>query len=252
MKDLSNRLGKTYQEKNRSLKSMLNWIGLDDMAVYIRFNNGHALLLSTFQTLLTSNQSSRWFDVFPDDYDDTIKEGFYLGNDGVVFHPDFDIEINQHHELFRVYSIIRRCPECEFIFSGFMRKNIDEPLSTYQRTINNFEHFCADYIRAFKHLIINAEISYRHAFVFNNDTYLSLVIRGMDDTRDLLTLKERECLSMAMAGFSFKHIARELKVTDRTVRYHCGNAREKLSCESLFEAAIVALYLGEIGCVVMN
>jgi DNA-binding NarL/FixJ family response regulator len=118
--------------------------------------------------------------------------------------------------------------------------------------VNNFELFCIRYLEAFKSLITTIEPTYEYSFIFKNTAYLKEVIKTTEQSQSLLTSNERACLSIALTGKSYKEIARELKISDQTVKDYYRKIRTKLSCDSVMEAVIVALYLGEIGCLLQG
>lgn len=249
MKNLSHLLSQEYQAKNNDYINQLKQMGLDALVVYIRFNNGHSMMLSTFNTVLSSHSPLNWFEPLTHHGDScSLRASCWFGNDALPFHTEFDSEINCHHDLHRVYTLFRHCAECDLIFICFSEQSVIEPFSVYRRTINQFKALCFQYIESFKPLMINTEISYRYAMIFQNQQYLTSVINGCESAIKKLTLKEQECLSLALLGLSFKEVAKELKISDRTVKYHCENVRKKMNAESLMGSAVMALYLGEIGC----
>ncbi len=58
---------------------------------------------------------------------------------------------------------------------------------------------------------------------------------------DCLTARERQILRLIATGKSNKHIARELKISDGTVKVHVKNLLRKLNLQSRLEAAVWAL-----------
>ncbi len=56
-----------------------------------------------------------------------------------------------------------------------------------------------------------------------------------------LTARERQILQLIAAGKSNKHIARELNISDGTVKVHVKNLLRKLNLQSRLEAAVWAL-----------
>jgi DNA-binding NarL/FixJ family response regulator len=59
-----------------------------------------------------------------------------------------------------------------------------------------------------------------------------------------LTERELEVLRLMAKGWSNKEIARELNITERTVKYHVGNIYSKLRVSSRTEAVMYALRRG--------
>jgi two-component system nitrate/nitrite response regulator NarL len=60
-------------------------------------------------------------------------------------------------------------------------------------------------------------------------------------TDECLTARERQILQLIAAGKSNKHIARELNISDGTVKVHVKNLLRKLNLQSRLEAAVWAL-----------
>jgi DNA-binding NarL/FixJ family response regulator len=68
--------------------------------------------------------------------------------------------------------------------------------------------------------------------------------RGTEPLPEELTEREREVLGLLAAGRSNKEIARQLRVTERTVKGHVGNVLGKLGVVSRTQAAIYAMRHG--------
>jgi DNA-binding NarL/FixJ family response regulator len=68
--------------------------------------------------------------------------------------------------------------------------------------------------------------------------------RGAEPLPEELTEREREVLALLAAGRSNKEIARQLGVTERTVKGHVGNVLGKLGVASRTQAAIYAMRHG--------
>jgi two-component system nitrate/nitrite response regulator NarL len=58
---------------------------------------------------------------------------------------------------------------------------------------------------------------------------------------ECLTTREKQILQLIAAGKSNKHIARELNISDSTVKVHVKNLLRKLNLQSRLEAAVWAL-----------
>jgi len=247
MIDRSNLLDDTYQLKNRRTQQRLNALGLDELAIFIRFNNGHIILLSTLQHCITSEKLSSTNVLFNQEQQALIRRRtFFLGDAIKDVSMDYGLLLDSYIGLHCDMSIIRRSAECDFFCTGFMNNKKVQDFNNQKDRPKMFEIICADYLQAFIPLIIQIETDYRYSMIFNNHAYLMQVIVG--GSNELLTLKERECLSMALSGASFKGIAKALRISDTTVKYHCQNIRKKMAASSLMEAAVMALFLGEIGC----
>jgi NarL family two-component system response regulator LiaR len=67
---------------------------------------------------------------------------------------------------------------------------------------------------------------------------------GGDDPLDRLTPREREVLVLIGRGYPNKRIARELAVSEKTVKTHVGHVFAKLGVTDRTQAAIVAVRAG--------
>ena len=61
-----------------------------------------------------------------------------------------------------------------------------------------------------------------------------------------LTAREREVLGLVAAGISNKAIARELRVSPNTVKFHIAAILAKLDAATRAEAVVAALRRGEL------
>ncbi len=62
----------------------------------------------------------------------------------------------------------------------------------------------------------------------------------------ILTKREREVFELLINNFTTNEIARELKISDKTVRNHISNAMQKLGVKGRAGAVVELLRLGEI------
>ena len=72
----------------------------------------------------------------------------------------------------------------------------------------------------------------------------SLAADGGDDPLDRLTPREREVLVLIGRGFPNKLIARELEVSEKTVKTHVGHVLAKLGVTDRTQAAVFAVRAG--------
>ena len=70
--------------------------------------------------------------------------------------------------------------------------------------------------------------------------------RGVEDSYELLTPREREILQMLGEGNSNKEVATKLNLSLHTVETHRGNVGEKLNLHSTAEIILYALRKGII------
>jgi two-component system, NarL family, response regulator LiaR len=69
-------------------------------------------------------------------------------------------------------------------------------------------------------------------------------LAGDEEPLDRLTPREREVLELIGRGFSNKRIARELEVSEKTVKAHVGHVFAKLGVTDRTQAAVVAVRAG--------
>jgi DNA-binding NarL/FixJ family response regulator len=69
-------------------------------------------------------------------------------------------------------------------------------------------------------------------------------LRGEKDPLDRLTPREREVLELIGRGFPNKRIARELGLSEKTVKTHVGHVLAKLGVTDRTQAAVVAVRAG--------
>lgn len=62
----------------------------------------------------------------------------------------------------------------------------------------------------------------------------------------ILTKREREVFELLIKNFATNDIAKELKISDKTVRNHISNAMQKLGVKGRAGAVVELLRLGEI------
>ncbi|MFI5011525.1 MAG: response regulator [Hyphomicrobiales bacterium] len=66
------------------------------------------------------------------------------------------------------------------------------------------------------------------------------LLRRMRESNDPLTQREREVLVLIARGDPNKRIARELSVSERTVKFHVGSILSKLGCSNRTQAVAAA------------
>ena len=72
----------------------------------------------------------------------------------------------------------------------------------------------------------------------------TLATAGADEPLDRLTPREREVLVLIGRGFPNKRIARELELSEKTVKTHVGHVLAKLGVGDRTQAAVVAVRAG--------
>lgn len=76
--------------------------------------------------------------------------------------------------------------------------------------------------------------------VHSGETFLCRALLDTGGKETPLTDRERECLSGSARGLTAKMIARELNITERTVRFHSANACRKFGVQRVTEAVAAA------------
>ena len=71
-------------------------------------------------------------------------------------------------------------------------------------------------------------------------------LAGEKEPLDRLTPREREVLQLIGRGFSNKRIARELRLSEKTVKTHVGHVLAKLGVDDRTQAAVFAVRAGVI------
>lgn len=73
-------------------------------------------------------------------------------------------------------------------------------------------------------------------------------VRGSEEnmTNSILTKREREVFELLIKNKTTNEIAKELNISDKTVRNHISNAMQKLGVKGRAGAVIELLRLGEI------
>jgi DNA-binding NarL/FixJ family response regulator len=71
-------------------------------------------------------------------------------------------------------------------------------------------------------------------------------LAGKKEPLDRLTPREREVLQLIGRGFSNKRIARELRLSEKTVKTHVGHVLAKLGVDDRTQAAVFAVRTGLI------
>lgn len=64
--------------------------------------------------------------------------------------------------------------------------------------------------------------------------------------KNILTKRERQVFEMLIVNKTTKQIAKELNISEKTVRNHISNAMQKLAVKGRASAVVELLRLGEI------
>jgi LuxR family transcriptional regulator of spore coat protein len=63
---------------------------------------------------------------------------------------------------------------------------------------------------------------------------------------NILTLREREVFNLLVLNKTTKEIAKQLNISEKTVRNHISNTMQKLEVKSRAQAVVELIKLGEI------
>ncbi len=65
-------------------------------------------------------------------------------------------------------------------------------------------------------------------------------------TKGILTLREREVFELLVLNKNTKEIAKQLGISEKTVRNHISNTMQKLEVQSRSQAVVELIKLGEL------
>lgn len=71
-------------------------------------------------------------------------------------------------------------------------------------------------------------------------------MKGSDQTKPLLTNREREVFELLVQDKTTKEIAGQLFISEKTVRNHISNVMQKLGVKGRSQAVVELVRLGEI------
>lgn len=241
-------LSLAYRDQIDKICLKLPRLGLKYFVMYIIFNNGSCFVLSNI-----------YHHLFPYYYEGYYKHdysfkpeiingiNYYLCDKTPSVSSKFKEILENKFSVYRAYYIVRRSPECTFVFGAMKDKIVDRYNEFYSRTIDGFENFCIEFVDHFICLIKHYNPSYRNSFILTNDRFRSAVIKEKYPEKEKLTSREKECLNLASRGKSAKQIAKILSISPLTVEQHYKNIREKFNCGTLVEAVVEGIHRGVIG-----
>ncbi|GED34838.1 hypothetical protein BCE02nite_59790 [Brevibacillus centrosporus] len=73
-----------------------------------------------------------------------------------------------------------------------------------------------------------------------------LLLKGSDQTKPLLTNREREVFELLVQDKTTKEIAGQLFISEKTVRNHISNVMQKLGVKGRSQAVVELVRLGEL------
>jgi Response regulator containing a CheY-like receiver domain and an HTH DNA-binding domain len=71
-------------------------------------------------------------------------------------------------------------------------------------------------------------------------------LKGSDQTKPLLTNREREVFELLVQDKTTKEIAGQLFISEKTVRNHISNVMQKLGVKGRSQAVVELVRLGEL------
>jgi LuxR family transcriptional regulator of spore coat protein len=71
-------------------------------------------------------------------------------------------------------------------------------------------------------------------------------LKGSDQTKPLLTNREREVFELLVQDKTTKEIAGQLFISEKTVRNHISNVMQKLGVKGRSQAVVELIRLGEL------
>jgi LuxR family transcriptional regulator, transcriptional regulator of spore coat protein len=78
------------------------------------------------------------------------------------------------------------------------------------------------------------------------DKLLFSLLKGSDQTKPLLTNREREVFELLVQDKTTKEIAGQLFISEKTVRNHISNVMQKLGVKGRSQAVVELVRLGEL------
>jgi len=82
--------------------------------------------------------------------------------------------------------------------------------------------------------------------LITTDDGLFSLLKGSDQTKPLLTNREREVFELLVQDKTTKEIAGQLFISEKTVRNHISNVMQKLGVKGRSQAVVELVRLGEL------
>lgn len=241
-------LSLAYKDHIDEVCQRLSQLGLKYFVMYIIFNDGSRFALSNLYHLLLPYYGEGYY---KEDYSyqPEITHGieYYLCDRTPAVSENFKNALEQQFNIYRAYNIVRRCPECTFIFSAVKDKAFDKVEEFYRSSVKNFENFCIEFVNRFVRVIKQYHPQYNRSLILNNVCLRIATIKGTYPQYEQLTEREKDCLDLAALGKSVKEVAKILSISPFTVEQHYKNIRNKFNCCSMIEAVVEGIYKGIIG-----
>ena len=243
-------LSLAYKNQIDAVCKILPNMGLKNFVMYLIFNDGNILILSNVYCILKPYYQDS---LYREDYTYTseliqpINEGYYLCNEQKSLSPNLKSLFAEKYNLHPIFNIVRKHPECTFVFSAVKDSPVDSAQIFYERTVKKFEDFCIRFLDEAVGLIIASNPAYRFSFVLNNKALRDAVIRQGYNDEIHLSVRQQECLWHAGLGKSAKEVAIALGISPYTVEQHLKQIREMFNCNKLPEIMLECIHRGIIG-----
>lgn len=236
-----------YKDQIDQACKSLSKLGLKYLVMYVIFNDGSRFVLSNIYQLLVPYYKE---ELYKEDFHcapDIISKGDFICDTTQAVSEHFREILEKRFNVHRNYYIVRRCPECTFIFGAIKNKKVESCVEVYKNTMEDFEHFCANFLDQLVEIIRAHSPKYKNSFILTNARLRRSVITRNNTKKEKLSKREIECLWWASQGKSTKEVARMLSLSPTTVETHNKHIREKLRCSTMIEAVVEGIQRGIIG-----
>lgn len=139
---------------------------------------------------------------------------------------------------FDTYSIIRRSADCTFIALAVHNTSNIDCEDCFRRTRDVFEDFIVNFISSMYEEIKADNHSNAYLSILSNTSYLRSVVKmKTNHTAAKLTSRELDIMALLYSHYSVKLMAKNMNLSERTIRKYIEVAKEKLNVSSSKELA---------------
>jgi DNA-binding CsgD family transcriptional regulator len=143
---------------------------------------------------------------------------------------------------FDIYSLIRRCLDCTFILLAAHTSPITDLQKIYEETRDQFEDFCIFLIDQMRDEIKLKNNEHKNLLILNDLRQLQKIIKcSMKEEISKITKREQECLKFLKNNYPPKLIAKNMNISEKSVRNYLESVKLKLQCNSLLEVVEKAI-----------
>lgn len=250
MNNASDILSFTYKNQIDEACKYLPNLGLKNFVMYLIYNDGSTLILSNVYSIIEPYYQEA---LCEEDYTYTpemiqpFHQGYYLCEEQSSMSENLKELFGKKYHLHPIFNIIRKHPECTFVFSAINDSPINFAQKFYEKTVKKFEDFCIRFLDALAGYIVKASPEHRYSFALTNKPLRDAIIRQGYEKDILLSMREKECLWFIGLGKTIKEISQELQISHHTVEGHLKSIREKFNCNKLPEIVMECIHRGIIG-----